>query len=344
MMEIDFTQFNRLIVQPEFEETLLELSQRNVFLPHTGEIGVSKDETFSVSGQVLTPIEDISTKFSLNPSKGMEYSQKYTFSAYDESFIKYLALEGIGYFTSHAVTVVAPSGTEYIPVSLITFYFYTRSNQIAKVSKYIKFVEDPEVASVRDRLKDKVNFLSNVVPSKSLLFVDGPLIGGDLYTIIVNGNTRLLDKDIVPIFFVKNSSSNRVTSSIPTLKGKYNSDMHWLNTYLNEGERSCLFKYEDPHNKENSMVFFYLKSRFAGPQRVEMHLDTYQKYEASMDEVFDLIYYLMLAQGSSTNPQLRPIAIAEAYAREVLKVINVTGYIRQAKFTPTLNQIRWGDA
>ena len=65
-------------------------------------------------------------------------------------------------------------------------------------------------------------------------------------------------------------------------------------------------------------------------------------YPESIERIMELILYLLLVQGIKANPQLRPIAIAEAYARAVLKFIDINKYFEEAKITPTLNQIRFG--
>ena len=65
-------------------------------------------------------------------------------------------------------------------------------------------------------------------------------------------------------------------------------------------------------------------------------------YVNSIPKIMDLILYLLLLQGSNKNPQLRTIAIAEVYAREVLHFIDIYKYFKEAKISPTLNQIRFG--
>lgn len=57
----------------------------------------------------------------------------------------------------------------------------------------------------------------------------------------------------------------------------------------------------------------------------------------------DLTLYLILAQGNEKNAQVRPIAIAEMFARETLHLIDLNQEIRRSKLTETMNQARWGD-
>lgn len=332
--------FNKIIIHPNFRKTIDELSNNDIFLPKNAEEFNFKSLALQKDRGLLTNLEELKP-YKQDIQNGWTQSKNISFSAYDESFLKYLALEGTAYFTTHSLIAVGKE--EYAPVALATFYFYTRSKSILSKSSYIKYAEEPDIESKRDYLKDRINFLLEYTPRKTLLFIDGPLIGGDLYTLMIDANEKFLEKEIVPIFFVKNSTSNIVTENIESLRGLYNSDMHWLHNVLRLGERSCFFKYEDQVNKKNSKVFCYIKAFESGPQRVEMHTDTYLKYYIdAVPNIMDLILYLLCVQGSKTNPQLRPIAIAEAYARSILKSIDINRYFKEAKISPTLNQIRFG--
>ena len=287
----------------------------------------------------VTALEEVAA-YPVDASSGHEFAQDYTLCAYDESWLRFDALEGTAYFTTHALALVTE--TDYVPVVLATFYFYTRSQTMTAQSKFIKYSEAVDVDYRRDYLRDKVDFLLTHVPAKCLLLVDGPLLAGDLYTIMSDANEQLLEREILPVFFVKNSLSNVVTENIEGLQGKYNSDMHWLNELLRPGQRSSFFKYQDLHNVKNAKVFSYLKSFNTSPQRVEFHHKTYLRYEESIPRVMDLVYYLMLVQGSTTNPQVRPIAVAERYARSLLSYVDIDKQFRQARITPTMNQVRFG--
>ena len=61
-----------------------------------------------------------------------------------------------------------------------------------------------------------------------------------------------------------------------------------------------------------------------------------------MDEIMDLIYYLLLVQGDLRNPQVRPIAIAEKYARETIHLVDINKLTRDSGLIPTMNQERFG--
>ncbi|MFC1874095.1 DNA double-strand break repair nuclease NurA [Chloroflexota bacterium] len=330
---------NRLLLHPNFAKTLEELREKDIFLPHLGYEVSPHNLDFQTSGQLLSNLEEIKP-YRLDPNEGCNVTNDISYCAYDESIMKFSALEGAAYFTAHSLIVVG--GQDYIPVTLAVFNFYTRSNEIVKRSSYIKFAEEPEIEFKRNYLKDRLGFLLEYTPKRSVLLIDGPLIGGDLYTIIVDSNHKFLEKEIIPIYIVKNSNSNIVTEQIPDLQGKYNSDLHWLNSLLSVSERSSFFKYEDQVNKKNAKVFCYIKPFNAIPQRIEMHVETYYKYKDSIQNILNMILYLFLVQGSKTNPQIRTIAIAEAYARSILKYIDINKYFKEAKISPTLNQIRFG--
>jgi hypothetical protein len=83
-----------------------------------------------------------------------------------------------------------------------------------------------------------------------------------------------------------------------------------------------------------------LKAFDLSPIRVEMHTETYKKYIQHIETILNMIYYLLLVQGDYRNPQVRPIAISEKYARAVLKYIDVHKLFKEMKFTPTMNQAR----
>jgi len=331
--------FNKLVLHPDFHKTIGELSKNEIFLPRDGSEQNSANLSLLTDSGKVTNLEEIKG-YKLDAQNGSIEAKKFSYSAYDESWKKFSALEGSAFFTAHSL--VLSGEKEYVPVTLATFNFYTRSKGIASKSHYIKYSDNPEVENTRDYIRDKVSFLLEYAPSRSLLFVDGPLISGDLYTIMVDATDKFLQKEIVPIFFVKNSASNIVTENIVGLRNQYNSDMHWLDNLLKPGERSCFFKYEDQVNKKNTKTFCYIKAFASGPQRIELHSNTYQMYVNSIPKIMDLILYLLLLQGSNKNPQLRTIAIAEVYAREVLHFIDIYKYFKEAKISPTLNQIRFG--
>ncbi len=190
---------------------------------------------------------------------------------------------------------------------------------------------------------DKVNFLKNNLPQNTLLFIDGPLIGGDWYVEMISAVINYFNpNNIIPVFIVKNSNSSIIVDNTPNLKGKYNTDVHWAYRHLKKGERTSFFKYQDKNNPRNARIFCYIKAFDTSPLRVEFHPSTFDKYKSMIYDILDTIYYLLLVQGNPSNPQIRPIAIAEKYARETLHLFNLEAIIKKAKLIPTINQERFG--
>ena len=333
---------NKLILHSSFNDTIEDLHKVNIRLPENqSQVQLDfQSLIFPPSGQLVTPMEEISA-IDLDPINGAKKAHDdRTLAAYDESINKYSSLEGTAFLMSHSLVVMGQ--IDFIPLNLLTFYFYTRSEEITSKSRYIKYSIDPEMDSKKDYINDKIELLTNNSPSGSILLIDGPLIGGDVYTIMIHAVNKFLSKDILPVFFVKNSSSNLVTDNIPELYGKYNSDMHWAYKHLKKGQRTNFFKYEDQHNPENAKIFCYLKAFNLSPQRVEFHIKTFLEYQDEMNAIMDLVYYLLLVQGDLKNPQARPIAIAEKYARETLQLIDINKLTYGSGLTPTMNQDRFG--
>lgn len=332
---------NKLIIHPSFKETIEDINKKNINIPKnsTNEKLDYYNYIYPPNGKLLTVIDDIK-KINLNPKNGEKIAKSgRPLMAYDESINKFSSLEGSAYLTSHSLVLAGEN--DYIPSNKITLYFYTRSNDISKDTKYIKYSKDPDSDSKEDFVNDKIEFLKQNASEKTILLVDGPLIGGDWYIHMMDAIDEFLDKDIIPIFFVKNSNSNLVTDEIEELNNKFNSDMHWSYNYLNQGERTNFFRYADKKNKKNSKIFCYLKSFNVSPQRIEFHVDTYKKYRDQIPQLLDLVYYLILVQGDKKNPQARPIAIAEKYARSTINLFDLSKMMKNVGIIPTMNQERF---
>jgi len=333
--------YNKLLLHSNLVNTLADLNNLRILLPNYDSY-INMD--FSLFGyppdaKALMRIET-KFKYKLNSKVGQKYNDSnILICAYDESVHKFTGLEGIAYFTSHSLVILKD---DYIPLNLITFYFYTRSKSICDKSRYVKYSDDPESDFKRDYVNDRNTFLLDNVPENSILLIDGPLIGKQMSSKTRILNEKLLDKEILPIFFVKNSSSNLVTDYDLELRGKFNSDMHWAYKLLRVGERSCMFKYTDQSVTENAKIFFYLKSLDLSPQRIEFDITAYKKYNKIMNGIFDLIYYLILAQGDNHNPQIRPIAIAEKFARSTINLIDIEKIMKHVGLIPSINQERFG--
>jgi hypothetical protein len=339
---------NRFVLQEDFEKRIKEVGAINLTITQKP---VQSEFTFpeflSGKGAKLSLIEKIS-RFNLDPKDGEEYSKKIIFSGYDESKYQFLTLEGVANITSHSLCIFYKK--EIYPISLITFYFYTRSEKLlSKVNKklgvnnkYIKVTSTPEIEANKDYAIDRTSLLTEHSIENSIIFIDGPMIGGNLSSYTIKLINELHHKNILPIFFVKNSDSNLVVDNSEDLRGGFNSDLHWSYNFLNPGQRTNLFKYTDQVNSQNSKIFCYIKPfNFVTPQRIEFHPDSYNYYKEEFNRIFNLIYYLIIVQGEKSNPQIRPIAIAEKYAREVIHTINPERLLRNSSLIQTMDQTRF---
>jgi hypothetical protein len=86
-------ELNRLILHPDFDKTIQELSDRNVFLPNYGDEDEPHVLNFTTTGQLIANIEEIQP-YELNAKNGCNKVSEYLYSAYDESIMKFMALEG----------------------------------------------------------------------------------------------------------------------------------------------------------------------------------------------------------------------------------------------------------
>lgn len=332
---------SELIIDESCDAVINDLRRLNIRLP--GESSYSGGEIdFDVGSEYeLVPLED-DASYVLDAKKGMEVMKKDSHSiwAYDESIKTYSALEGKAMMTSHALVYMRPE--KYIPISYLTLKFYTQSEKVLEAAgKSAIKTEHPDRQASIDRALEKMYLINERCIDNSILFIDGPLIGGDAYTTIMKDVLALSDRGIVPVFFVKNSSSNMISTYIPELSRGYNNDMHWANDTLKVGSRTQFFKYTDRHNSNNSKVFCYVKFMTGrSPVRIEMPTTVYEKYLSTVDSIMDGIYYLLLTQGNYSNPQIRPIAVAEMYAREIIKIYDIHKEIRKAGLTYTMNEER----
>ena len=335
------TTFSKLILHKSFNDTIKEINRLKIRIPPIpSNLELNFDSyVYPKNGEFFSNVEKFK-KYNLNAKNGEHLIKSNVICAYDESINKFTGLEGMAFLTSHSITI--NKEYDYIPSNLLTFYFYTRSKTYAEKPELIKYTEDPEIESKRDYINDRTKFIIDSTPNNSIMFIDGPLIGGQVSSDTRKLNSELLKKNIIPFFFVKNSSSNLVTANIKKLNGRYNSDLHWAYEELKKGQRTNLFKYVDKHNTRNAKLFCYLKTFDVSPQRIEFHLDTFEKYGKIMLDLMDLIYYLLLVQGDPKNPQIRPIAIAEKYARTTLKLISLEKLMKELGIVPSINQDRFG--
>ena len=61
-----------------------------------------------------------------------------------------------------------------------------------------------------------------------------------------------------------------------------------------------------------------------------------------INQIMEMLYYLVLDQGTPKDPQIRLISVAEMFAKDILKVSNPYGKVLQLGLVPTINQSRWG--
>ena len=259
-------------------------------------------------------------------------------SAYDESILELNSLEGKVRCIAHST--VLQNKNEYIPAAYVTLKFYTKSNLIsANSTEFSDIIISNDVNSemVKEYVKERDFFLSKAAPSNSLMFIDGPMFSGAA----TSGNfiliDQLLSKKCRPIFFVKNSESTILTERFEFAKN-YNSDLHWAFSELKPMEVSQVFAYTSKEGRSKAMCFMKIHKK-KSPVRIEFPLKEFEENYYG-DEIFDLIYYQYLANGSSNNTQPRIIQIAEIYAREILKSTNIYKEIEKMGLTKSMNEER----
>ncbi|NMB80427.1 MAG: hypothetical protein GYA14_01255 [Ignavibacteria bacterium] len=331
---------NEVVLQDNFQTRVSEVRKTNITITQKPTSFEVNFPNISAGDHLIEPIEEIGGR-ELDPAAGEEFSKKVAFAGYDESKYRFLALEGEAHITSHTLTYHLHNS--FIPISKITFYFYTKSQNIERNSKYIKLTEDVTSESNFDYVIDRNQLIEEYSLENSILFIDGPIIGGNITSYTLQLVESLHSKNILPIFFVKNSDSDLVINSNPLFKNEYNSDLHWAYSLLKKGQRSSLFKYSDSYNKNNSKIFYYFKPfSYTTPQRIEFHPETYVLYKEYFPKIFDLIYYLLLVHGDKSNPQIRPIAVSEKYSREIIRMVNIDLLLKNSSLIQTMDQSRFG--
>lgn len=331
---------NEVLLQDDFQTRLNEVRKANITITQKPSLIEISFPNIQNENLLLEPCEKIEA-YKLNARNGEGFSKEVAFAGYDESKFKFLALEGEAHITCHSLTYYV--NNIFAPVSKMTFYFYTRSKKVVRDSKYIKYSEDQTSESNRDYAIDRNELFQKYSLENSIVFIDGPIIGGNMTSYTLDLVEFLHSRNVIPIFFVKNSDSNMVVDNIPEIKDQFNSDLHWAYASLDCGERSALFLYTDSNNAKNSKIFCYFKPfRFITPQRIEFHPETYKFYRDYFPNIFNLIYYLLLVHGDKSNPQIRPIAISEKYAREVIRTVNIELLLKSSSLIQTMDQSRFG--
>lgn len=317
---------------------------------------ISKKATKFVSfipSELSSQIPDLSSNFSSTVSclesfeetheikpECNELMKEWNIFAYDESVQDYRALEGDLLFCSSSTIKIE---NEYCFNLSVSPYFLTGMKKFKNsASEDIHYAEN--TAEERNLILTNAktgSILASVEPH-SIILIDGPLLGGNVSGYIEKMDQELREKGCIPLYFVKNSDSKLVIAANKRLSEEYNSDFHWAACRLNSGSRSPFFRYTEELVSRHSKVFTYMKALYGFPERLEMHPETYEKYYSVMPSLMSLLAYFYLVQGDRSNPQVRPIAIAEKYAREGIRILNIPVLLNRLGFRPTINQIRFG--
>lgn len=284
-------------------------------------------------------LENPASDYSLNP-RDISLIDEWNIFAYDESAQNYKSLEGDLYFCSSSVVKIE----ERYAFNLTALpHFLTSIGKFQKgYGAEIKFTEN--IAETRNRIlvDAKTESVKESTEPNSIVLIDGPIIGGMASSKLIKMDTELRRKNCIPIYFVKNSNSRLVIDNDTKLQREFNSDFHWATRRVKEGSRSPFFMYTDQYSPEKSKVFTYFKPLLGFPERVEMYSATYERYHSLIPSLMNLVAYFFIVQGDYSNPQVRPIVIAEKFAREGLRILNIPVLLRRLGFHPTINQVRFG--
>lgn len=305
----------------------------------------------SYSTSRLACLEDSNSIFNLDPSDHDLMSEWNTY-AYDESIQDYMALEGTLMFCSFSMIKVEKAYRFNLKV--LPFFITAMKKFEKRSQEEIRYNQNPSAERNSIMVDSEISMIKESVEPNSIVLVDGPLIGRQASTKMVTMDREMRSKNCIPLYFVKNSNSRLIidgdSDTNLNLDNHFNSDFHWACHKLKNSTRSPFFKYTEQVekdgkkflNKNHSKIFTYMKPLAGFPERVEMHSETYEKYYGLMPKLMNLISYLYLVQGDYTNPQVRPVAIAEKYAREGLRIMNIPVLLRRLGFRPTINQVRFG--
>jgi hypothetical protein len=287
----------------------------------------------------MSCLESWEADYAIRPEYN-ELMKDWNIYAYDESVQNYKALEGDLLFCSSATIKIEKKYS--FNLSVLPHFLTSMGKFRDAKDEDIHFAEN--VAEERNLIliTSKIDSILGSLEPHSIVLIDGPLVGGNASSYIESMDQKLRKNDCIPLYFVKNSDSRLVIETNSKLSKEFNSDFHWTACNLKAGNRSAFFKYTDKHSNAHSKVFAYLKPLYGFPERVEMHTLTYEKYHSLIPALMNLLAYFYVAQGDYSNPQVRPIAIAEKYAREGIRILNIPALLGRLGFRPTINQIRFG--
>ena len=322
----------------DFESIFQDIKRAKIgkLVPSEGST-ISIDDFFAYSEAKVDYFDDEIK--SLDPSKGKKAIEEFSIGGFDESFAEFSAIEGSIFNTAYSYVHLTED--DWRSYNWLSNHFISRSKLVADKSEKLIHNLDPNSYFKQVYAKERADFLVDAVPPNTILFFDGPIIGNQITHYTMDMVDKLQAKKIFPVFFVKNSNSNMVTDEIKDLKHKFNSDIHWANETLKVSQCSQWFHYEDRVNNKNQKLFCYLKSfNDVSAQRIEMHPSTYHYLNNEVEKILNMIIYLMFENGDKRNPQVRPIAIAEKYARETRKYSNVQKLMKESGLIPTMNEGR----
>ncbi|MEP5256349.1 MAG: DNA double-strand break repair nuclease NurA [Winogradskyella arenosi] len=333
-MENEFK--GRVIFSDNYKTTIDSIKLINKSASSRATIVNSTTESLDLSDnsdiRIIRGYEDITQIMSEN------LTQAEVLCAYDESILELNSLEGKVRCTVH--NSVIQNSEEYIPAAYVTLKFFTKSNLISgKATEFSDIIRTDDIAGdlAKEYVKERAHFLSKAAPSNSLIFIDGSMFSGAS----TSGNFLLIDyllsKNSLPVFFVKNSESTIITERFDFANG-YNSDLHWAYVNLKPGNVSPVFRYTSKEGRGKAMCFMKVFDN-RSPVRIEFPLKAFEDGWYG-DEVFNLIYYQYLANGSSNNVQPRIIQVSEMYAREILKSTNLYKEIEKMGLTKSMNEER----
>ncbi|WP_159018497.1 DNA double-strand break repair nuclease NurA [Algibacter sp. L3A6] len=333
-MENEFK--GRVIFSENYKTTIDSIKLINKSVTSRATIVKASNESLDLSDssdiRIIKGYEEVTKILSEN------LKQADVLCAYDESILELNSLEGKVRCTVH--NSVIQSKKEYVPAAYVTLKFYTKSNLISgKATEFSDIIRTDDVPGdlSKEYVKERAYFLSKAAPSNSLIFIDGSMFSGAS----TSGNFVLIDyllsKNCRPVFFVKNSESTIITERFNFARG-YNSDLHWAYVNLKTGNVSPVFAYTSKEGRSKAMCFMKVFDN-RSPVRIEFPLKAFEEGWYG-DDVFDLIYYQYLANGSSNNMQPRIIQVSEMYAREVLKSTNLYKEIERMGLTKSMNEER----
>jgi len=339
--------FKHALIVSNYHQMFDDLKKNNIkFKGEPLEPDIAENIRNSKDSKINILEEDIN--YSLNIKNGEEFFNSYfsNICAYDESIMKIPSLKGTAYFTCHCIIQIQEG--DFDPICSLTANYFTRAKDIANTSDIFHYIKvEDEIESVESVYKvyyhnERADLLLNNIPDHSILIIDGSLVGSQLTSRTKAMAKNLLERDIITIFVVKNSDSLMLVSDLKD-SGKYNSDLDWAEEKLDSGCRSSFIKYKDLKGG-HSEIFCYLKSfNNVSPLRISFLEEILTgKGNDLVNSLMDLIYYLVIDQGTPKDPQLRLISVAEMFAKDILKVANPYGKMQSIGLVPTVNQSRWG--